>query len=63
MSFTIITDHASLKWLMAMKDLSGRLARWSFQLQGYYFCIEHRKGSKNNVGERKKEIYKTIKNV
>lgn len=47
--FRIITDHSSLKWLMSHKDLSGRLARWSLQLQRYDFVIEHRKGRLNVV--------------
>ena len=47
--FKIVTDHASLKWLMTQKDLSGRLARWSLKLQAYDFTIEHRKGSANVV--------------
>ncbi|XP_050746198.1 uncharacterized protein LOC122818936 [Drosophila biarmipes] len=42
---------ASLKWLMTMKDLSGRFARWSLQLQGYDFSTEHRKGSENVVAD------------
>lgn len=49
MPFKIVTDHASLKWLMGQKDLSGRLARWSLKLQGFDFEIEHRKGSANIV--------------
>lgn len=49
MEFKILTDHASLKWLMSQKDLSGRLARWSLKLQTYRFTIEHRKGSANIV--------------
>lgn len=49
MDFTVITDHSSLKWLMSMKDLSGRLARWSLELQSYVFGIEHRKGALNVV--------------
>lgn len=49
MPFTVITDHASLKWLMSQKDLTGRLARWSLKLQGFDFEIEHRKGSANIV--------------
>lgn len=41
--FTVITDHASLTWLMRQKELSGRLARWSLKLQRYNFDIEYRK--------------------
>lgn len=51
MKFTVITDHASLKWLMSLKDLSGRLARWSLQLQSYNFEVEHRKGKDNIVAD------------
>lgn len=55
--FTIITDHASLKWLMSQKDLSGRLARWSLKLQGFVFDIEHRKGTENVVPDALSRIY------
>jgi len=51
MPFTVITDHASLKWLMSLKDLSGRLGRWSLQLQRMDFEIEHRKGVDNIVAD------------
>lgn len=47
MLFTIITDHVSLKWLMSLKVLSGRLDRWSLVLQAYHFKIEHQKWPKN----------------
>ncbi|KAH8240461.1 hypothetical protein KR032_000093, partial [Drosophila birchii] len=47
--FKIVTDHASLRWLMNQSDLSGRLARWAIKLQGFTFDIEHRKGCENVV--------------
>lgn len=47
--FEVITDHSSLLWLMKQPDLSGRLARWVFKLQGYKFSISHRKGKENIV--------------
>lgn len=55
--FTIITDHASLKWLMTQRDLSGRLARWSLKLQAYNFKIEHQKASQNVVPDALSRIY------
>lgn len=47
--FKVITDHASLKWLMSQKDLQGRLARWAMKIQGFNFTIEHRRGRDNVV--------------
>ena len=57
--FKVVTDHASLKWLMNQKDLSGRLARWSLKLQGYDFDIEHRKGSQHVVPDALSRVYAT----
>lgn len=48
-TFKVVTDHASLQWLMRQTDLNGRLARWSLRLQGFDFSIEHRKGSLQTV--------------
>lgn len=47
--FTIITDHAALKWLSKLKDPSGQLARWSVRLSQFSFDIVHRKGKLNVV--------------
>ena len=34
-SFTLITDHEPLRWLMTTKKLTGKMARWSLLLQEY----------------------------
>ncbi len=49
--FTIETDHQALKWLMALKDPSGRLARWSLELQELDFKIEHIPGTHNVIAD------------
>lgn len=55
--FELITDHASLKWLMGQKDLSGRLARWSLQLQSHKFTIRHVKGKDNVVADALSRVF------
>jgi len=49
--FKVITDHASLRWLLNLKDPSGRLARWVLRLQPYNFEIEYRKGKLNTLAD------------
>ena len=43
--FTIITDHSALKWLMSIKEPTGRLMRWAMILQCYDFEIVYRAGA------------------
>ena len=43
----IHTDHHALKWLMNIKEPTGRLAQWSLLIQQYDFEIRHRAGKSN----------------
>ncbi|CAD7089964.1 unnamed protein product [Hermetia illucens] len=56
-TFEVVTDHASLKWLMNQSDLHGRLARWALKLQGFSFIIKHRKGSQHLVPDSLSRMY------
>lgn len=42
--FTVITDHASLRWLQNLKEPHGKLARWAVRLQAFDVEFEHRPG-------------------
>ena len=46
-SFTLITDHEPLKWLMTTQKLTEKMARWSLLLQEYDFDVVHRAGVEN----------------
>ncbi|GFU57935.1 retrovirus-related Pol polyprotein from transposon 297 [Trichonephila clavipes] len=45
--FIILTDHAALVWLKNIKNLRGRLFRWSLKLNMYDYDIKYLKGSTN----------------
>ena len=42
--FKVCTDHSAVRWLMRLKEPSGRLTRWAILLQQYDFEIIHRAG-------------------
>src|SRR6266700_5825230 len=42
--FTIRTDHHGLCFLLNVRDVSGRLLRWSLRLQEFDFRIEYKSG-------------------
>ncbi|CAC5405551.1 unnamed protein product [Mytilus coruscus] len=44
-SFTAYMDHAALKWLLSLKESTGRFARWVSLIQSYNFEIVYRPGS------------------
>ena len=46
-SFTLVTDHEPLKWIMTTQKLTGKLARWSLLLQEYDFTVVHKAGTDN----------------
>ena len=42
--FQVITDHLPSKWLMSVKGITSRMARYNLKLQGYDFEIITRLG-------------------
>ena len=45
--FVVFTDHNAVRWLMNIREPTGRLARWALLLQQYDFEIKHRAGTSN----------------
>ncbi|ODM88297.1 Transposon Ty3-I Gag-Pol polyprotein [Orchesella cincta] len=49
--FSIETDHQALCWLKRLKEPTGRLARWSLELQGFDYEVVYRTGASNRAAD------------
>ncbi|CAL8111754.1 unnamed protein product [Orchesella dallaii] len=49
--FTVETDHQALCWLKRLKEPTGRLARWSLELQGFDYDVVYRTGASNRAAD------------
>ncbi|CAB0039242.1 unnamed protein product [Trichogramma brassicae] len=55
--FRVITDHSSLRWLHNLRNPTGKLSRWSLELQQFDYIVEHRKGTNNVVPDALSRLY------
>ena len=42
--FTLVIDHAPLKWIASAKDTNARMTRLFLALQDFRFQVDHRPG-------------------
>ena len=54
--FSLVTDHAPLKWMATAKDTNARVTRWFLALQDYRFKVVHRPGRANVNGSGEGEV-------
>lgn len=58
-AFTVLTDHASLKWLHSQLDLTCRQVRWVEYLSRFNFKVEYIPGESNRVADALSHRYES----
>ncbi|GFX42889.1 uncharacterized protein TNCV_5072531 [Trichonephila clavipes] len=48
---TVASDHQPLKWLLKLKSLTGRLARWALEIQSSNLKVQYIPGKANVVAD------------
>ncbi len=51
MHTVVVTDHSALTWLLAHKEPTQRMARWTMTLMDYDLEFVHRKGKYNAIAD------------
>ncbi|CAB0040716.1 unnamed protein product [Trichogramma brassicae] len=59
--FTLVTDHASLRWLCNLRNPTGRLYRWVVKLQGHRYKVVQRKKTLDYVPGTLLRVNPTVK--
>ncbi|XP_072768318.1 uncharacterized protein [Nerophis lumbriciformis] len=60
-TFTLVTDHAPLKWMSTNKDRNDRVTRWFLELQNYHFTVEYRPGKAIRHADAMSRLYEEDK--
>ena len=47
--FTLITNHAPLKWMASNNSNNSRITRWFLKLQNFDFKFKHRRAKNGNA--------------
>lgn len=58
--FSVITDHSCLRWLLTIKNPTGRLARWAMKLLVHDMEVIHRKGACHHVPDALSRMYESV---
>ncbi|KYO20669.1 hypothetical protein Y1Q_0012557 [Alligator mississippiensis] len=61
--FTLVTDHAPLKWLSTAKSDNARITQWALAFEPYKFRVIYRPGKTNTMADflsRSKKLYPEI---